>query len=230
MRFIQRVIGLSVVIGFAGGTALADETIVFVRHGEKPGKLSQCEKTDDSEKTGDSTPGLGQLTCQGLNRALKLPAVIGAKFGKPDAIFAPNPAVQKDDDDKGGLYDYVRPLATIEPTAIRYQLPVNTQIGFSQVEDLIAALRNRDYHNKVVVVAWEHKIINEVECKLLTDENCNWERDKNSDKWAGKVKKWKGCDFDRMDVIKIDWSKAKPEVTFAQDKEGLDNQPATCPK
>ena len=44
---------------------------MFIRHGEKPAN-------DD-----------GQLTCQGLNRALALPAVLTAKFGKPDFIFAP---------------------------------------------------------------------------------------------------------------------------------------------
>jgi hypothetical protein len=51
----------------------AAETIVFVRHGEKP------------------EGGLGQLSCQGLNRALALPSVIADSFGRPEAIFAPNP-------------------------------------------------------------------------------------------------------------------------------------------
>jgi hypothetical protein len=74
--------------------AAADERIVFVRHGEKP------------------RDGLGQLNCRGLNRALALPAFIAAQFGKPDAIFAPNPADQKNDN--GKPYDYVRPLITIE--------------------------------------------------------------------------------------------------------------------
>jgi hypothetical protein len=53
------------------------ETIVVVRHGEKP------------------SAGLGQLDCQGLNRALALPAVIAETFGRPSAVFAPNPADQK---------------------------------------------------------------------------------------------------------------------------------------
>jgi hypothetical protein len=61
------------------------ETIVLVRHGEKPAE------------------GLGQLNCQGLNRALALPVVIGKLFARPDA-------------------NYVRPLATIEPTAIAFAL------------------------------------------------------------------------------------------------------------
>ena len=61
------------------GAAAAEETIVFVRHGEKP------------------AAGLGQLDCGGLNRSLKLPAVSNAMFGKPKAILAPDPAKQKED-------------------------------------------------------------------------------------------------------------------------------------
>ena len=76
----------------------AVETILLVRHGEKPDK------------------GLGQLDCQGLNRALALPPIIAKTFGRPSAIFAPDPSQQMEDD--GVSYDYVRPLATIEPTAI----------------------------------------------------------------------------------------------------------------
>jgi hypothetical protein len=53
----------------AGSTAV--ETIVFLRHGEKPDKE------------------IGQLNCQGLNRALALPRILSSKFGKPDYIFAP---------------------------------------------------------------------------------------------------------------------------------------------
>lgn len=62
------------------------ETIVMVRHGKKPDL------------------GLGQLTCQGLNRALALPAVIAKEFGKPAAIFAPSPAETKiDSGDPSGI-------------------------------------------------------------------------------------------------------------------------------
>src|ERR1700761_5123363 len=65
----------------AGAPAVARpvETLVFVRHGEKPAQ------------------GFGQLNCQGLNRSMALPAVIAAKFGKPDALFAPDPGQQKND-------------------------------------------------------------------------------------------------------------------------------------
>jgi len=71
------------------------ETIVLVRHGEKP------------------AAGLGQLTCKGLNRALALPALLMGRFGKPDLIYAPNPSVQVNDGNNQPTYSYVRPLATI---------------------------------------------------------------------------------------------------------------------
>src|SRR4051812_22553891 len=59
--------------------ARADETIVFFRHGEKP------------------SGGYGQLTCQGFNRALALPHVLTGKFGTPDVLYAPSPAVKVTD-------------------------------------------------------------------------------------------------------------------------------------
>jgi len=48
--------------------AVAVETIVFVRHGEKPAN------------------DLGQLTFQGLNRALALPDVLIKKYGNATKI------------------------------------------------------------------------------------------------------------------------------------------------
>ena len=125
-----------------GTRALSDdavETIVLVRHGEKPDK------------------GLGQLDCQGLNRALALPPVIAKTFGRPSAVFAPDPSQQRED--YGVSYDYVRPLATIEPTAIFFGLPVNASFGVSNTDGLRAALEQPLYRNAVVIVAWEHRLI-----------------------------------------------------------------------
>ena len=79
--------------------ASAQQTIVFVRHAEKP------------------SSGLGNLSCQGLNRALALPNVLLARFGTPDFLYAPDPSVKISD--AAGSFYYVRPLATLEPTAIR---------------------------------------------------------------------------------------------------------------
>src|SRR5262249_51427836 len=74
------------------------ETLVFMRHGEKP------------------AGGYGQLTCQGLNRANALPFVLKSRFGAAQYVFAPNPIVPIPD--AAGSFYYVRPLATIEPTAV----------------------------------------------------------------------------------------------------------------
>lgn len=50
------------------------QTLVFLRHAEKPGE------------------GLGQLNCQGLNRALDLATLLPERFGKADYVFAANPS------------------------------------------------------------------------------------------------------------------------------------------
>ena len=82
------------------------ETIVVLRHGEK------------------AVGGLGQLNCMGLNRSLALPKLLIGRFGRADAIFAPNPASRvRENSFSTRSYSYVRPLATIEPTAIQLGLP-----------------------------------------------------------------------------------------------------------
>ena len=200
MRFIKRLTaGCAAVILFSGA-ASAKETIVFVRHGEKPAK------------------GLGQLDCQGFNRALALPAVIQKAFGKPDAIFAPNPADQKKDE--GEEYDYVRPLATVEPTAIAFGLPVSAQIGYDDSSGLRKALEGGAFRDATILVGWEHKIIVDVARELLSAHGGD----------PADVPEWKGDDFDSIYVVKIDWSGPNPTATFARSSEGLNGQPEACPK
>ena len=199
MRFFGYVTAACVAAMVFSGTASPKETIVFVRHGEKPAK------------------GLGQLDCQGFNRALALPAVIQKAFGKPDAIFAPNPADQKKDG--GEQYDYVRPLATVEPTAIEFGLPVNAQIGYDDLIGLKDALEGDDFRNATILVGWEHKIIADVARKLLSAHGGD----------PADVPEWKGDDFDSIYVVKIDWSGPNQTATFARSSEGLDGQAQTCP-
>jgi hypothetical protein len=181
--------------------APAQETIVFLRHGEKP------------------EAGLGQLNCKGLNRSLALPAVLASRFGKPDAIFAPDPARQKED--SGTLYDYVRPLATIEPTAIAAGLPVATAFGYDEIGKLQTALSLPRYRMSLIFVAWEHKQIYTLAGKLLED---------NGGDPKTMPKKWKGEDFDSLYVVRIDRSGAAPTATFEVKAEGLDNVAESCPK
>jgi len=195
-KSIITALALSGAMAIAAFAAAADERIVFVRHGEKPRE------------------GLGQLNCRGLNRALALPAFIAAQFGKPAAIFAPNPADQKKDD--GKPYDYVRPLVTIEPTAIMFGLPVHAEIGFADVAALRTALEAPEYRDALVVVAWEHRLIDVVVHDLLAGH-------------GGDPKlppPWAEDDYDSVDVVTID---ANGRATFMHLREGLDGQPEACP-
>lgn len=168
------------------------ETIICIRHGEKP------------------PGGLGQLNCRGLNRALALPDVLLKKFGAPQFIFAPNPNQKVND--KGVSYYYVRPLITIEPTAIRCGLPVNTEYGFRQIKGLEDELNKAQYQNATVFVAWEHVLLNDFAKNMLKDNGDN----------PQKVPSWKNSDYDTIFVFKITRQNGQKKFSFTVDHEGLD--------
>jgi hypothetical protein len=112
------------------------ETIIFIRHGEKPGTE------------------IGQLSCQGLNRSLALPKLLIRNYGRANFIFAPDPA--KKVSSNGMDYSYTRALATIEPTAIELGLPVETKFGYEEIDLLQEELLSPRYGKSLVFVAWEH--------------------------------------------------------------------------
>src|SRR5213079_2990596 len=132
----------------AAADARGEQTIVFFRHGEKP------------------SGGYGQLTCQGLNRALALPTVLLANYGRPAYLYAPNPAVKISD--PAGSFYYVRPLATIEPLAIKLGLPVNTKYGYNSISTLQPALISSGYANATIFVAWEHLELQKLVQNIMT--------------------------------------------------------------
>jgi hypothetical protein len=183
------------------GTA---ETLLFVRHGEKP------------------EGGLGQLNCQGLNRALALPSVIANSFGRPEAIFAPNPSLPKED--AGKFYDYVRPLATIEPTAIRFGLPVDVSVGFDDREGLQAALEAHRAPDRdvLLLVAWEHRQIAPIVRALLAAHGADAET-------INDVKDWAGNDYDSIYILTIRHRGETIKVAFNHGYERLNGQPTACP-
>lgn len=113
-------------------SALAQETLIFVRHGEKP--------ANDS----------GQLTCKGLNRALALPDVLLDRYGKPDFIFAAGPKENK-------TGSSLRALSTIMPTAVRVGLPIGIQFHADDIAGLQQELLSDKYQNSRIFIAWEHK-------------------------------------------------------------------------
>jgi hypothetical protein len=180
--------------------AHADQTIVFLRHGEKP------------------PLGLGQLDCQGLNRALALPKVLQAKFGTPTAIYAPDPGSTARD--KGVEYNYIRPLATIEPTAIRLGMPVNTSFGVRQIAQLEQELLKPAYSSATIYVAWEHNLAQQAVQQLVASISGK----------AQQVPVWANDDFDSLYVLHVKWQNGKPiSVSFEKEAEGLNHQPAECP-
>ena len=189
----------------AGRSENAVETILFIRHGEKP------------------QGGLGQLTCQGLNRALALAPAMAKSFGRPDAIFAPNPSHPKMDD--GQPYDYVRPLATVEPTAIWFGLPVDVSLDIYDTAGLLAAIEKRRApdRNVLILVAWEHRQIALIVRAILTAHGADPEM-------VRAVEDWKREDFDSIYVVRISTVGNLAKVTFDHEYEGLDGQPDACPR
>ena len=182
----------------AGSTAV--ETIVFLRHGEKPDKE------------------IGQLNCQGLNRALALPRILTSKFGKPDYIFAP--ATSRMSPITGGVgYNYLRPLATIEPTAIELDMPVDTDFGYSDIGGLRSELTRLKYQKALIFVAWEHHELEELVKQLVSE----YQGDPN------EIPNWKGEDFDSLYILRITSRDGKKSISFTQDHEGLSNLSTDCP-
>ena len=183
------------------------ETIVFVRHGEKP-------PNDE-----------GQLTCQGLNRALALPDVLIAHYGAAQFVYAPattkKPVGSKKSETEGGpAYSYVRPLMTIEPTAIRLGLPVETKYAFDEIGSLQSELTSPAYQRATVFVAWEHHLLVQLVKRLLSAYGSD----------AADVPDWPGNDFDSIYVVRIRTEGGKHTVTFVHEQEGLNGMSAECPQ
>jgi hypothetical protein len=195
--YCMLVIGLAISVRGDDSPAQSVETIVCIRHGEKP------------------PGGLGQLTCRGLNRALALPNVLLARYGRPQFVFAPNPTQVAD---KGG-YNYIRPLMTIEPTAIRCGLPVNTRFGFREIAGLEKELEKPQYQSATVFVAWEHGLLDDFAKDMVKTHGGD----------PAQVPAWPGKDFDSIFLIKIIRAGGTPTVSFTKEHEGLDKLSDDCP-
>jgi hypothetical protein len=196
-RFLLKAVLLLLTIG----GAQAQETIVAIRHAEKP------------------AASLGQLTCKGLNRALALPKVLVPRYGKPDRIYAPDPGTRIGQ--LGNLnYSYVRPLMTIEPTAIQLEMPLNALIGFKNVGQLRKELLQPENANSVIYLAWEHFYLNEFAKRLL----------KAYGKDPSLVPDWPNDEYDRIYIFRIKGTGKKKDLTFRVEQQGLtDSLSDKCP-
>jgi len=178
------------------------QTLVFLRHAEKPEE------------------GLGQLNCQGLNRALDLASMLPERFGKADYVFAANPSRHVEEGSKQESYSYIRPLMTITPSAIRLGLPVNIDYGANDTEALADELLRDKYRNATVYTAWSHgylpELINTVAGKALGDQRVITED-------------WNGDDFDTLYVLKLTWHDGKASLLSRNVRQGLDGRARGCP-
>jgi hypothetical protein len=196
-RLAAKIVAL-LMIG-ASAPSLADSTIVILRHGEKP------------------AAGLGQLSCQGLNRSLALPSLLLSRYGKPAVIYVPNPTLKKED--KGSSYAYVRPLATIEPLAIRVGLPISLDWGMADVEPLASKLL--ESNDGTQIVAWEHHWAERLARRLLQTTGGNPE----------DVPRWQNDDFDSLYVIRIGNSASGArQATFSHEQQDLNGLSDSCGK
>lgn len=132
------------ILGFSH-MAYSDQTLVFIRHGEKP----------DNES--------GQLTCKGLNRSLALPNVLINQFGKPDALFAAAPKQSK-------LGNSLRSLQTLSPLAIKMSLPIHLNYHAKEIKELREDLLSQQYENSVIFIAWEHDNLVKVARDIMKKE------------------------------------------------------------
>ncbi len=197
MKFLNHVLSVCVVAAcLLLPLAHADTSIIIVRHGEK------------------TSLGQGQLTCRGLNRSLALAPVLLSRYGKPVVIYAPNPAVKKLD--KGALYAYVRPLATIEPLAIRVGLPINLDFGMDDTDQLAQALLARTEGTQIV--AWEHHFAEKLAKQLLVTSGGD----------PAVVATWDDADFDSIYIVNVSGSGKDRHASFAHENQGLNNLSDNC--
>lgn len=189
---------LAILFVGAVGEARAEQTIVFLRHGEKP------------------SGGYGQLTCQGFNRSLALPAVLLAKYGRPNILYAPNPAV-KIPDPAGNFY-YDRPLATLEPLAVRLGMDIWSKYGYYDIASLQSSLMTPTKDNTTIFVAWEHTYLQKIVQNIM-----------NAYGGGIVVPAWTSGDYDSLYVVRVNYSGGVITASFQRDREGLNGQPTVCP-
>ncbi|NOW94685.1 histidine phosphatase family protein [Mucilaginibacter sp. SG564] len=134
----------------------SDLKIILIRHAEKPVK-------------GDN------LTCQGVNRSLKLPAVINAKFGVPAYLFVPAMGL-------GEATKHSRMFQTIIPLAAKYNLTVNSSRQEKDSLGMAADLKSRA---GTVLVVWEHNnIVPIVRALGVKETGLKWPDDDYDSIWV----------------------------------------------
>jgi hypothetical protein len=178
------------------------QTLVFLRHAEKP------------------EMGLGQLNCQGFNRAIELATFLPKQFGKADFIFAADPG-RHVEEGKGDLsYSYIRPLMTVGPSAIKLGLPININFAANDTSDLADEFMLDKYHDATIYTAWSHGYLPELINKVAEEAS-------GTD--LKMLKDWTNDDFDSVLVLTLKWTDGKAAMQFENYKQNLNGRAVECP-
>lgn len=178
------------------------QTLVFLRHAEKPDM------------------GLGQLNCQGLNRAIDLSTLLPKEFGDANFIFAANPSRHVEEGEGDHSYSYLRPLMTVGPSAIKLGLPVNIDFAANDTSDLANEFMRDKYHNATIYTAWSHGYLPELINKVA--EEASGQKVKLLDDWVGD-------DFDSVLVLTLKWVNGKASLEYENYKQNLNGGEVGCP-
>lgn len=120
--------------------------IIIVRHGEKP-------------DVGDN------LSCEGFNRSMQLPAVLQKKFGLPNSIFVPSL-------NQGKATKVARMYQTVVPLAVKYNIDVNTKYDVDDIDGVAGAIKKQQGE---VLLVWEHKKIDNIIKALGVSSTAKWD-------------------------------------------------------
>jgi hypothetical protein len=183
--------------------ATAALDLVVFRHAEKPMR-------DDGVMIED-----GNLGREAEYRLSRLPDRLLKEFGCPDLLVAPNPAVKMINKKSGQFYNYIRPLATIEPISLRLNFPVWTPYGYNQshflAQDLLDEVATRSKTSekpRTVYIAWERQNIPKLYRELvvrgkLRDLARTVATIDGLPVHCDEPQTWEQCDFDSIWFIRV---------------------------
>jgi hypothetical protein len=150
--------------------------VLILRHGEKPA-------------SGEN------LTCQGENRALRIPGTLYKKFGKIDYIYVPTVV------SRGGKTLHSRMFQTATPIAIRNGLDINSQYSGTDADLVAQSVLGK---KGTVLLVWNHSAIAKLAQSL-----------------GATAPTWKDEDFDSILVI----SYPKGKAVLANDAQEISPSP-----
>jgi hypothetical protein len=154
LRLTVAALALAACLPWVGACAADGPKVVIIRHGEKP-------------EFGDN------LSCQGENRALQLPAVLHQKFGKPDYTYVPALKL-------GKSTNHARMFQTVVPFAVKYDLTLNSKFAES---DVAGAAKDVLAHTGLVLMVWEHSQIPSLVAALGVSQSPTWKKEDFDSIW-----------------------------------------------